>query len=165
MKWQLLASCSARQGWVGQSKCQNSSEPYVETAENASETLKIAQNPLEIARNRSNLASADVTLQLRLGFWPVKSGQCSNVLPIVSVVGPNYQFQVLPTLNSMFLESLIGRVAACSVSFDFSRALAAIMIASAERPPSRTNGAALPDQVCASLHQVCPLPSRIFSPL
>ena len=61
---------------------------------------------LEIARNRSNLASADVPLQLRLGFWPVKSGQCSNVLPIVSVVGPNYQFQLLPTLNSMFLESL-----------------------------------------------------------
>ena len=71
----------------------------METAENASETLKIA-------RNRSNLASADVTLQLRLGFWPVKSGQCSNVLPIVSVVGPNYQFQLLPTLNSMFLEIL-----------------------------------------------------------
>ena len=72
----------------------------METAENASETLKIAQNrskSLEIARNRSNLASADVTLQLRLGFWPVKSGQCSNVLPIVSVVGPNYQFQLLPT--------------------------------------------------------------------
>ena len=81
----------------------------METAENASETLKIARNrskSLEIARNRSNLASADVTLQLRLGFWPVKSGQCSNVLPIVSVVGPNYQFQLLPTLSSMFLESL-----------------------------------------------------------
>ena len=74
-----------------------------------SKSLKIARNrskSLEIARNRSNLASADVTLQLRLGFWPVKSGQCSNVLPIVSVVGPNYQFQLLPTLNSMFLESL-----------------------------------------------------------
>ena len=42
------------------------------------------------------------------GFWPVKSGQCSNVLPIVSVVGPNYQFQLLPTLSSMFSESLIG---------------------------------------------------------
>ena len=83
----------------------------METAENASETLKIAQNrskSLEIARNRSNLASADVTLQLRLGFWPVKSGQCSNVLPIVSVVGPNYQFQLLPTLSSMFLGSLIS---------------------------------------------------------
>ena len=81
----------------------------METAENASETLKIARNrskSLEIARNRSNLASADVTLQLRLGFWPVKSGQCSNVLPIVSVVGPNYQFQLLPTLSSMFSESL-----------------------------------------------------------
>ena len=81
----------------------------METAENASETLKIARNrskSLEIARNRSNLASADVTLQLRLGFWPVKSGQCYNVLPIVSVVGPNYQFQLLPTLNSMFLEIL-----------------------------------------------------------
>ena len=63
---------------------------------------------LEIARNRSNLASADVTLRLRLGFWPVKSGQCYNVLPIVSVVGPNYQFQLLPTLSSMFSESLIG---------------------------------------------------------
>ena len=49
-----------------------------------------------------------MTLQLRLGFWPVKSGQCSNVLPIVSVVGPNYQFQLLPTLSSMFLESLKG---------------------------------------------------------
>ena len=61
---------------------------------------------LEIARNRSNLASADVTLRLRLGFWPVKSGQCYNVLPIVSVVGPNYQFQLLPTLSSMFSESL-----------------------------------------------------------
>ena len=48
-----------------------------------------------------------MTLQLRLGFWPVKSGQCSNVLPIVSVVGPNYQFQLLPTLNSMFLEILM----------------------------------------------------------
>ena len=74
-----------------------------------SKSLKIARNrskSLEIARNRSNLASADVTLQLRLGFWPVKSGQCSNVLPIVSVVGPNYQFQLLPTLNSMFLEIL-----------------------------------------------------------
>ena len=71
----------------------------METAENASEML-------EIARNRSNLAEAGVTLQLRLGFWPVKSGQCSNVLPIVSVVGPNYQFQLLPTLSSMFLESL-----------------------------------------------------------
>ena len=56
---------------------------------------------LEIAQNRSNLASADVTLRLGLGFWPVKSGQCSNVLPIVSVVGPNYQFQLLPTLSSM----------------------------------------------------------------
>ena len=68
---------------------------------------------LEIARNRSNLASADVTLQLRLGFWPVKSGQCSNVLPIVSVVGPNYQFQLLPTLSSMILPSLSpGRAAA-----------------------------------------------------
>ena len=81
----------------------------METAENASETLKIARNrskSLEIARNRSNLASADVTLQLRLGFWPVKSGQCSNVLPIVSVVGPNYQFHLLPTLSSMFSESL-----------------------------------------------------------
>ena len=81
----------------------------METAENASETLKIARNrskSLEIARNRSNLASADVTLQLRLGFWPVKSGQCSNVLPIVSVVGPNYQFQLLPTLSSMILPSL-----------------------------------------------------------
>ena len=77
----------------------------METAENASETLKIARNrskSLEIARNRSNLASADVTLRLRLGFWPVKSGQCYNVLPIVSVVGPNYQFQLLPTLSSMF---------------------------------------------------------------
>ena len=61
---------------------------------------------LEIARNRSNLASADVTLRLRLGFWPVRSGQCYNVLPIVSVVGPNYQFQLLPTLSSMFSESL-----------------------------------------------------------
>ena len=70
---------------------------------------KNAQNRsklLEIARNRSNLASADVTLQLRLGFWPVKSGQCSNVLPIVSVVGPNYQFQLLPTLSSMILPIL-----------------------------------------------------------
>ena len=44
-----------------------------------------------------------MTLQLRLGFWPVKSGQCSNVLPIVSVVGPNYQSQLLPTSRSMFL--------------------------------------------------------------
>ena len=81
----------------------------MEPAENASETLEIARNrskSLEIARNRSNLASADVTLQLRLGFWPVKSGQCSNVLPIVSVVGPNYQFQLLPTLSSMILEIL-----------------------------------------------------------
>ena len=78
----------------------------MEPAENASETLEIARNrskSLEIARNRSNLASADVTLQLRLGFWPVKSGQCSNVLPIVSVVGPNYQSQLLPTSRSMFL--------------------------------------------------------------
>mgnify|MGYP003302341026 CR=1 FL=1 len=65
--------------------------------------LQNRSKSLEIARNRSNLASADVTLQLRLGFWPVKSGQCSNVLPIVSVVGPNYQFQLLPTLNSMIL--------------------------------------------------------------
>mgnify|MGYP004267946493 CR=1 FL=1 len=74
-----------------------------------SKSLEIARNrskSLEIARNRSNLASADVTLQLRLGFWPVKSGQCSNVLPIVSVVGPNYQFQLLPTLSSMILEIL-----------------------------------------------------------
>ena len=52
-----------------------------------------------------------MTLQLRLGFWPVKSGQCSNVLPIVSVVGPNYQFQLLPTLSSMFLESLSAAAA------------------------------------------------------
>ena len=84
----------------------------MEPAENASETLEIARNrskSLEIARNRSNLASADVTLQLRLGFWPVKSGQCSNVLPIVSVVGPNYQFQLLPTLSSMILPSLMAQ--------------------------------------------------------
>ena len=93
---------TVRQEGFGQSKCQNSSEPYVETAENASETLEIAQN-------RSNLASADVTLRLRLGFWPVRSGQCYNVLPIVSVVGPNYQFQLLPTLSSMFSESLSRR--------------------------------------------------------
>ena len=59
----------------------------------------------------------------------------------------------------------LGSVAPFSMSFDFIRAWLAIMIASAERPPSRTNGAALPDQVCASLLQVCPLPSRIFSPL
>ena len=74
-----------------------------------SKSLEIARNrskSLEIARNRSNLASADVTLRLRLGFWPVKSGQCSNILPIVSVVGPNYQFQLLPTLSSMILEIL-----------------------------------------------------------
>ena len=59
----------------------------------------------------------------------------------------------------------LGRVVPFSVSFDFSRAWLAIMIASAQRPPSRTNGSALPDQVCSSLLLVCPLPSRIFSPL
>ena len=85
----------------------------METAENASETLKIA-------RNRSNLASADVTLQLRLGFWPVKSGQCYNVLPIVSVVGPNYQFQLLPTLSSMILEIL--KKDRAEVKYDFTPA-------------------------------------------
>ena len=48
-----LALLHAAQGWLGQSKCQNSSEPCVETAENASETLKIARNrskSLEIAQ-------------------------------------------------------------------------------------------------------------------
>ena len=82
------------------------SQTRARTAQNRVETAENASEMLEIARNRSNLASADVTLQLRLGFWPVKSGQCSNVLPIVSVVGPNYQFQLLPTLSSMFSEIL-----------------------------------------------------------
>ena len=142
----MLASCSARQGWVGQSKCQNSSEPYVETAENASETLKIARNrskSLEIARNRSNLASADVTLQLRLGFWPVKSGQCSNVLPIVSVVGPNYQFQLLPTLSSMILEILTPARPACAAARARTPAL----------PIPRATGHPLPHSI--TTHSLC----------
>ena len=42
------------------------------------------------------------------GPGAVRGIQCSNVLPIVSVVGPNYQFQLLPTLSSMFSESLSG---------------------------------------------------------
>ena len=95
----IVASCSARQGWVSQSKCLTRAR----TAQNREKTAENASEMLEIARNRSNLAEAGVTLQLRLGFWPIKSGQCSNVLPIVSVVGPNYQFQLLPTLSSMIL--------------------------------------------------------------
>ena len=52
----------------------------------------------------------------------------------------------------------LGRVAPLSVSFDFSRAWLAIMIASAQRPPSRTNGAALPDQVCIVCSKFAPFP-------
>ena len=56
LKWQLLASSAARQGWVSQSKCQTrarTAQNRVATAENASEMLEIARKSLEIARRGS----------------------------------------------------------------------------------------------------------------